>query len=149
MLWDLHIPREKWLNFLQTVKTLIRCHRMRRLIWVCTVCQLPFYGSPDYNGLNKSIYYLSHGISENCWVSRRQCRLWSDSTFCGFWSGSTLFYLLVLYQSLANSAGDILITFFLSFLRKQGFDMSHKFSSIFTRIQVLTCQNMYSGKNWR
>ena len=19
--------------------------------WVCTVCQLPFYGSPDYNGL--------------------------------------------------------------------------------------------------
>ena len=25
---------------------------LRRLIWVCTVCQLPFYGSPDYNGLN-------------------------------------------------------------------------------------------------
>ena len=23
----------------------------RRLIWVCTVCQLPFYGSPNYNGL--------------------------------------------------------------------------------------------------
>ena len=24
---------------------------LRRLNWVCTVCQLPFYGSPDYNGL--------------------------------------------------------------------------------------------------
>ena len=23
-----------------------------RMIWVCTDCQLPFYGSPDYNGLN-------------------------------------------------------------------------------------------------
>ena len=43
--WD--IPREKWLNYLQTVETLIRC---RILIWVCTVCRLPFYGSPDYNG---------------------------------------------------------------------------------------------------
>ena len=26
---------------------------LRRLIWVCTVCQVPFYGSPDYNGLNR------------------------------------------------------------------------------------------------
>ena len=41
-LWDLHIPREKWLNYLQTVETLIRR---------CTVCQIPFYGSPCYNGL--------------------------------------------------------------------------------------------------
>ena len=50
-LWDLHIPREKWLNYLQTVETLIRRRILRRLIWVCTVCQLPFYGSPNYNGL--------------------------------------------------------------------------------------------------
>ena len=50
-LWDLHIPTEKWLNYLQTVETLIRRRVLRRLIWVCTVCQLPFYGSPDYNGL--------------------------------------------------------------------------------------------------
>ena len=42
---------KKWLHYLQTVKTLIRCRVLRRLIWVCTVCQLPFYGSPDYNGL--------------------------------------------------------------------------------------------------
>ena len=29
------------------------CHSdiLRRLIWVCTVCQLPFLGSPDYNGI--------------------------------------------------------------------------------------------------
>ena len=41
---------KKWLNYLQTVETLIRFCILRRLIWVCTVCQLPFYGSPDYNG---------------------------------------------------------------------------------------------------
>ena len=51
LLWDLHIPREKWLNYLQTVETLIRCSILRRLILVCTVCQVPFYGSPNYNGL--------------------------------------------------------------------------------------------------
>ena len=27
---------------------------MRRLIWVCTVCQIHFYGSPNYSGLNFS-----------------------------------------------------------------------------------------------
>ena len=39
MLVHLDIPREKELNYLQTVKT----RRMERLIWVCTVCQLPFW----------------------------------------------------------------------------------------------------------
>ena len=33
---------KKWLNYLQTVKTLIRRRILWRLIWVCTVCQLPF-----------------------------------------------------------------------------------------------------------
>ena len=55
-LFDLHIPREKWLNYMQAVETLIRRRILRSLIWVCTVCQLPFYGSPDYNGLKKSQY---------------------------------------------------------------------------------------------
>ena len=50
-LCDLHIPREKWLNHLQTVDTLIRCHILWHLIWVCTVCQLLFLGSLDYTGL--------------------------------------------------------------------------------------------------
>ena len=45
------LEKKKWLNYLQTVETLIRRRILRRLIWVCTVCQLPFYGSPDYNGL--------------------------------------------------------------------------------------------------
>ena len=49
-LWYLHIPREQWLNYLQKVEILIR-HRILHLIWVCTVCQLPFYRSPNYNGL--------------------------------------------------------------------------------------------------
>ena len=41
-LWHSNIPRENWLNYLQTVETLIRCHVLQCLIWVCTVCQLPF-----------------------------------------------------------------------------------------------------------
>ena len=46
-----YILREKWLNYLQTVETLIRCRVLHRLIWVCTVCQLPFYRSPNCKGL--------------------------------------------------------------------------------------------------
>ena len=41
------IPREQWLNYLQTVETLIRRRILRRQIWVCTVCQLTFWGSQD------------------------------------------------------------------------------------------------------
>ena len=60
-LWDLDIPWEKRLNYLQTVETLIRRHNLWRLIWVCTVCQLPFYGSPDYNGsILKPLYKMGH-----------------------------------------------------------------------------------------
>ena len=47
----LGIPAEKWLNYLQTEETLIRCCRMQHLIRVCTVCHLPFQGPQDYNGL--------------------------------------------------------------------------------------------------
>ena len=81
-LGDLHIPREKWINYLQTVETLIRRRVLRRLIWVCTVCQIPFYGSPDYNGL----YNLTKET-----VPYLQYRSWSYATFCGVWSGITLF----------------------------------------------------------
>ena len=62
-LWDLHIPREKWLNYLQTAETLIRRRVLRRLIWVCTVYQLPFYGSPDYNALTSACAY---SFTRNC-----------------------------------------------------------------------------------
>ena len=57
MLCDLDIPREKWLNYLQTVETLIRRRFLWRLICVCIVYWLPFYGSPDYNGLNMNIVF--------------------------------------------------------------------------------------------
>ena len=33
-LYDVDIPKEKWLNYLQTVDTLIRCCILRHLIWV-------------------------------------------------------------------------------------------------------------------
>ena len=46
----LHIPRETWLNCLQTVETLIRRRILRHLIWVSHVCKLSIYQSPDYNG---------------------------------------------------------------------------------------------------
>ena len=53
-----NIHREKWLNYLQTVETLIRRRFLRHLIWVYTVCQLPFYGSPDYNVLKEDWIHL-------------------------------------------------------------------------------------------
>ena len=39
---DLDIPREKRLNYLQTMETMIRCCVLQHLIWVCTLCLLPF-----------------------------------------------------------------------------------------------------------
>ena len=48
------------------METLIRCRILRHLIWVCTVCQLPFYGSPDYNGLINS--HNNHP-SRNKWTT--------------------------------------------------------------------------------
>ena len=68
-LWDLYTPREKWLNYLQTVETLIRRRVLRCLIWICTVCQLPFYGYPDYNGLMiiKSLYPILHLFHWKYW----------------------------------------------------------------------------------
>ena len=53
--WDSDIPREKWPNYLQTVDTLSRCLILQCLIWVCTVCQLPFrslqlqWVTPEYH----------------------------------------------------------------------------------------------------
>ena len=45
---DLDIHREKWLHLKKTTQktmvTLIWCHILRRLIWVCTVCQLHLCG---------------------------------------------------------------------------------------------------------
>ena len=41
-LCDLDILREKWLDCLQTVEMLIRCHILQQLIWVCNVCEEPF-----------------------------------------------------------------------------------------------------------
>ena len=71
-LWDLHIPREKWLNYLQTVETLIRRRILRHLIWVCTVCQVPFYGYPDHNGL-RGRDTLSKGVAPPSWNGPCSC----------------------------------------------------------------------------
>ena len=35
---------------------------LRHLIWVCKICQLPFYGYPDYNGLRKELSIISEEI---------------------------------------------------------------------------------------
>ena len=46
-LCDLDIPREKMTNYLQTVEILIWRCILQHLMCVCTVCQLPFWESPD------------------------------------------------------------------------------------------------------
>ena len=40
-LYDIDIYKKDRLTYLQTVETLIRRRVLRRMIWVCTVCQLP------------------------------------------------------------------------------------------------------------
>ena len=59
-LCDLDIPREKWLNCLQTVETLIRCCILQHLIWVCTVCQLQ----------TKMDLRLTYSKMFNCYVGK-------------------------------------------------------------------------------
>ena len=66
-LWDLHISREKWLNYLQTVDTLIRCQIQGHLIWVCTVCQLSIYGSPTTIWVNKIQNVSKYWIKSLLW----------------------------------------------------------------------------------
>ena len=42
---------------------------LRHLIWVCTVCQLPFLGSPDYNELinvNTKATFAGSAIQSKC-----------------------------------------------------------------------------------
>ena len=59
------------------------------LIWVCTVCQLPFYGSPDYNGLK----YLSkinndRACSELCTIAELHGRAISSKFDIHMYSGT-------------------------------------------------------------
>ena len=49
-LCNLDIPREVWVNYLQTVETRIRHRILRQLIWVCTFASYPFRVS-GYDGL--------------------------------------------------------------------------------------------------
>ena len=86
-LYDLDIPREKWLNCLQTVEILIRRRLLWRLIWVCTVCQLPFYGSPNYNGL-KGDHSL---VQEKIW----NCSWTDGSRTCGDCQGQLVYYIQI------------------------------------------------------
>ena len=40
----------------QTVKTLVRCHNLWHLNWVCTVCICPLNGYLDKKVLNRSLF---------------------------------------------------------------------------------------------
>ena len=60
----------------------------------------------------KSIWLPFH-VLKNCWTSGRQCRLWSDASFCITWSGLTrfaqalrqiqYFILIDIFKTLANN----------------------------------------------
>ena len=50
-------------------------------------------------------------MSRNCWTNGKQCRPWSDATFCGVWSGSSLFAKACLYENFRlNKVFNIYIT---------------------------------------
>ena len=73
--------REKWLNSLQTVETLIRRCILQRLIWVCIVWWVPFYRSPDYNGLNTSFWVFIDCLGLSIWIHymrvKQYCRIYT------------------------------------------------------------------------
>ena len=48
---------------------------------------------------NSQFYYLLMCL-KYCYMYSKQCRSWSDATFCGIWSGSTLFAEAYLSQYL-------------------------------------------------
>ena len=72
---------QKFQYLMQTVKTLIRCHLLQYLIWICTVCQLPFGGFPNLNGLKiiGGIQYIFCLISS--W--KHILRVIHDVLYCG------------------------------------------------------------------
>ena len=78
-LWDLDIYREKWLSICKQWRPWSDAtewrHILWHLIWVCTVFQLPFSGSPNYNGsmriISKSQAHLQT-MTKNCTVSKDQ-----------------------------------------------------------------------------
>ena len=70
-LWDIDIPGEKWINYLQTMETLIRCRILQCLICVCTVCLLPF-----------------KGVSRLQWVKSPLALIMVSLTFTVLWANS-------------------------------------------------------------
>ena len=51
-----------FLSWMQMVETLIGHQVLQHLSWVCTVCHLPFYGSPNYNGLMHFLGWVSQKV---------------------------------------------------------------------------------------
>ena len=37
------------------------------------------------------VHFTTFDAFKSCWISGKQCRPWSDATFCSVWSGSTPF----------------------------------------------------------
>ena len=76
---------KKWLNYLQTVEILIRRHILRPLIWVCTVCQLPFYGSPDYKGIKRFLWIFYPWLFFAIRMCHRCCQFWKKLLKINHW----------------------------------------------------------------
>ena len=45
---------------------------------------------------------LPSDVFQNCWMGGKECRSWSDATFCGVWSGPTLFAQAVCLKYLGS-----------------------------------------------
>ena len=66
-LYHIDIPKERWLDYLQTVETLIRRRVLRRLIWICTICRL---GVSSLQWVKSSRMFAYFGDSFTCLDSR-------------------------------------------------------------------------------
>ena len=93
---------------MQTALTLIRRRDLRRLIWVTSVCQCPFYGTPGINGLTISTLGINFS-------TRRFVVFFFVCFFFFFCCCCCCFFCFCFF---------LLLLFFSDFSQKTGFDIS-------------------------
>ena len=74
----------------------------KKKIVVCCNCDWGLKGSHYYicSKIRTRPFYYLLKQHKCCWMSGKQCRLWSDATLCSVWSGSILFAQACLSQYL-------------------------------------------------
>ena len=80
-------------------------------------------------------------MSENCWMSGKQYRPWSDAMFCSFWSGSTLFAEACLSEYLGRYGNYVVGLLLMDLLDKLQYpNIKHEYCIIiWKKFNLLSC----------